>query len=181
MPFYGFEGKRPSIDRDAFVHPDAVLMGDVKIDAGCYIGAGAVLRGDIGSIEIGKGSNVQENCVIHTFPDKATILHPETHIGHGCILHGCEICSYVLVGMGCIIADGVKINSYCLIGAGAFVPFQEEIPPNSVVAGSPAKVIKEISSEQLKQMADGRAIYQDLAKRHLKSLKEVSLKELYRR
>jgi len=80
--------------------------------------------------------------------------------------------------MGCIIADGVKINSYCLIGAGAFVPFQEEIPPNSLVAGSPAKVIKEISSEQLKQMADGRAIYQDLAKRHLKSLKEIPFQEI---
>ena len=81
--------------------------------------------------------------------------------------------------MGCIIAEGVKINSYCLIGAGSFVAFGEEIPSNSLVAGSPAKVIKEISSEQLKKMAGGRAIYQDLAKRHLKSLKEISLNELY--
>ena len=178
MSFYEFEGKKPFADRNAFVHPEAVLVGDVKIEAGCYIGAGAVLRGDIGSIRVGKGSNVQENCVIHTFPDKATILHPETHIGHGCILHGCEICSYVLVGMGCIIADGVKINSYCLIGAGSFVAFGEEIPPNSVATGSPAKVIKEISSEQLKRMANGRAIYQDLAKRHLKSLKAIPFQEL---
>lgn len=175
MPFYEFEGRRPTVARDAFVHPDAVLIGDVEIEAGCYVGAGAVLRGDIGSIRVGKGSNVQENCVIHTFPDKTTILHPETHIGHGCILHGCEICSYVLVGMGCIIADGVKINSYCLIGAGSFIAFDEEIPPNSVVAGSPGKVIKKISSQQLKRMASGRAIYQDLAKRHLTSLKEIAL------
>lgn len=179
MPFYEFEGKRPLISRDVFIHPDAIVMGDVTIETGCYVGAGAVLRGDIGSIKIGKGSNVQENCVIHTFPDKATILHPETHIGHGCILHGCEICSYVLVGMGCIVADGVKINSYCLIGAGAFVPFGEEIPPNSLVAGSPAKVIKRISTEQLEQMAKGRAIYQDLAKRHLKSLKSIPCHEIY--
>jgi len=173
MPFYEFEGKKPSIKSEAFIHPEAVLIGDVEIDAGCYVGAGAVLRGDIGSIRIGKGSNVQENCVIHTFPDKFTILHPDTHIGHGCILHGCEICSNVLVGMGSVIADGVKINSNCLIGAASFVPFQEEIPPNSVVVGSPAKVIKEISPEQLEQIAHGREIYQELAKRYLTSFREI--------
>ena len=83
MPFYEFEGKKPWINPKAFIHPEAVLIGDVEIDAGCYVGAGAVLRGDIGSIRIGKGSNVQENCVIHTFPDKSTILHPDSHIGHG--------------------------------------------------------------------------------------------------
>ena len=98
------------------------------MDSGCYFGAGAVLRGDIGSIRIGKGSNVQENRVLHTFHDKSIILHPDTHIGHGCILHGCEIYSNVLVGMGSIIADGVKINTNCLIGAGSFVSFREEIP-----------------------------------------------------
>lgn len=173
MAFYEFEGKRPSINPKAFIHPEAVLIGDVEIDAGCYVGAGAVLRGDIGSIRIGKGSNVQENCVIHTFPDKSTILHPDSHIGHGTILHGCEVCSNVLVGMGCILADGVKINSNCLIGAGSFVSFQEEIPSNSVVIGSPAKVIKKISPEQLKQIRNGRAIYQDLARRYLKSFKEI--------
>jgi len=173
MPFYEFEGKKPSINSETFIPPEAVLIGDVEIDTGCYVGAGAVLRGDIGSIRIGEGSNVQENCVIHTFPDKSTILHPDTHIGHGCILHGCEICSNVLVGMGSVIADGVKINSNCLIGAGSFVSFQEEIPSNSVVVGSPAKVIKKINPEQLEQIASGREIYQELAKRYLKSFREI--------
>ena len=173
MPFYEFEGKKPSINSETFIHPEAVLIGDVEIDAGCYVGAGAVLRGDIGSIRIGEGSNVQENCVIHTFPDKSTILHPDSHIGHGCILHGCEICSNVLVGMGSVIADGVKINSNCLIGAGSFVSFLEEIPSNSVVVGSPAKVIKKISPEQLEQIVSGREIYQELAKRYLKSFREI--------
>ncbi len=177
MPFYEFEGKKPSINSEAFIHPEAVLIGDVEIDAGCYVGAGAVLRGDIGSIRIGEGSNVQENCVIHTFPDKSTILHPDTHIGHGCILHGCEICSNVLVGMGSVIADGVKINSNCLIGAASFVPFQEEIPSNSVVVGSPAKVIKKISLEQLEQIRNGRAIYQELARRYRRSLKKITKDE----
>ncbi len=173
MPSYEFEGKRPFVDRNAFVHPLAVLIGDVVIESGCYVGAGAVMRGDIGSVKMGHGSNVQENCVVHTFPDKATILHPDTHIGHGCILHGCEVCSNVLVGMGSIVADRVKINSNCLIGAGSFVPFDTEVPANSVVVGSPAKVIKTISSEQLQHLVDSRTIYQDLAKRYLKAFREI--------
>ena len=174
MAFYTFEGKRPNVDPEAFVHPEAVLIGDVVIEAGAYIGAGAVLRGDIGFIRIGRGSNVQENCVIHTFPDKPATLHPDVHVGHGCILHGCEICSMVLVGMGSIVGDGAKINSRCLIGAGSFVPFGMEIPEGSLVMGSPARVIRAISKEQLDRISSGLAIYQDLARRHLTSLKRVS-------
>lgn len=174
MASYEFEEKIPAVHAEAFVHPEAVLIGDVQIDANCYVGAGAVLRGDIGSIRIGAGSNVQENCVIHTFPDKSTILHPDTHIGHGCILHGCEICPNVLVGMGSIIADGVKINSNCLVGAASFISFQKVIPSNSVIAGSPAKVIKKLTPEHLEQIVGGRKIYQELAKRYLKSFGKIS-------
>lgn len=173
MPLYEFEGKRPVIQNGAFVHPDAVLIGEVEVENGCYVGAGAVLRGDIGVIIIGKGSNVQENCVIHTFPNKRTILHPSTHIGHGCILHGCEICPNVLVGMGSVIADEVKINSNTLIGTRSVVLFGQEIEENSVVMGSPAKVVKKISPEHLEQIAEGLATYQDLAKRYLKSFKRI--------
>jgi len=178
MAFYEFEGTKPFIDPEAFVHPEAVLIGDVTVEAGCYVGAGAVLRGGFGFIRIGRGSNFQENGVIHTFPEKATILHPNTHIGHGAILHGCEICSNVLVGMGAIVADGVKINANCMIGAGSFVDFGAEIPPNSVVIGSPAKVVKEISPAQLEQMKVGRAMYQELARRYLRSFREISIDEV---
>ena len=178
MSMFEFEGKKPSADPKAFVHPEAVLIGDVRVEADCYVGAGAVLRGDIGSIRIGKGSNVQENCVIHSFPNKSAILHPNSHIGHGCILHGCEICSNVLIGMGSIIADGVKVNSNCLIGVGSFVPFDQEIPKNSLVMGSPAKVISKVGPEHLKRIASGLALYQDLARRHLKSLLKLTSKEM---
>ncbi len=178
MPLYEFEGKRPSIDSKAFVHPNAVLIGEVVVEAHCYVGAGAVLRGDIGSIKVGRGSNVQENCVLHAFPDKSTVLHPNSHIGHGAILHGCEICSNVLVGMRAIIADGVKINSFSFIGAGSFVPFGQEIPPNSLVVGYPAKVIRKVGPEHLERIKNGLAIYQDLARRHLKSFREIKGPEL---
>lgn len=173
MVWYEFESKTPQVDPEAFVHPLAVLIGDVRIEAGCYVGAGAVLRGDIGFIRVGRGSNVQENCVLHTFPGTGTVLHPDTHIGHGTILHGCEICSNVLVGMGSVIGDGVKINSNCLIGARSFVIFGTEIPQNSVVMGAPAKVVKTISAAQLEQLASARAIYQELTRRYLKSFREI--------
>ena len=171
MPFYEFENRAPVVDPKAFVHPDAVLIGDVKVYADCYVGAGAVLRGDIGAIRIGKGSNVQENCVLHTFPDTSVILHPNSHIGHGAILHGCEISSYVLIGMGAIVADGVKINPECMVGAGSFVPFKMEIPSRSVVMGSPARVMKALTPAQLNQIKAGLSIYQDLTRRYLKSFK----------
>ena len=169
MPFYEFENKSPRVNNKAFVHPEAVLIGDVTVDDTCYVGAGAVLRGDIGSIRVGKGSNVQENCVFHSFPDKSVILHPNAHVGHGAILHGCEIGSYVLVGMGAIVADGAKINPECMVGAGSFVPFGSEIPSRSVVVGSPAVVVKALSPAQLEQIKKGLSIYQDLTRRYLKS------------
>lgn len=167
MPFYEFEDKQPLVDSEAWVHPLAVLIGDVKVERGCYIGAGAVLRGDIGSVRIGYGSNVQENCVLHTFPDKSVILHPESHIGHGSILHGCEICSFVLVGMGAIIGDSVKINSNSLVGAGTVIMSGTVIPENSLVLGNPGKAVKQVTPDQLERMAYGRSVYQDLAKRYL--------------
>lgn len=172
MPWYEFEGKRPTVDPAAFVHPDAVLIGAVVIEAGCYVGAGAVLRGDIGTIRMGRGSNVQENCVVHTYPDRETILEADTHVGHGAVLHGCRIHSNVLVGMGAIVADGAVINSDCLVGAGSFVAFDAQIPAGSVVAGSPAKVIRAVTADDLENMAQGRALYRDLARRYLRSLRE---------
>jgi phenylacetic acid degradation protein len=174
MPSYEFAGKRPSVDRHAFVHPLAVLIGDVEIAAFVYVGAGAVLRGDIGPIQVGKGSNVQENSIVHSFPGKSTIIHSDVVIGHGCILHGCEICSTVLIGMGTIIADGVKINSNCLVAAGSFLPLGLEIPSGSVVMGSPAKVVKSITQERLEDITSGLELYQGLTKQYLSSFSEIA-------
>lgn len=173
MPSYEFEGRIPSIHPRAFVHPAAVIIGLVEIQEDCYIGAGAVLRGDIGSIRIEKGSNVQENCVIHVDVDEFAVVHGNAHIGHGAILHGCEICSKVLVGMGSVIADHVKVNSNCLIGARSLLPAGLEIPANSLVLGSPARVVKPISEELTARIESGLKIYQDLTRRYLKSFRKL--------
>lgn len=105
------------------------------------------------------------------------ILHAEAHIGHASILHGCEICSHVLVGMGALIGEGVKINSNFLIGAGAVVTAGTQIPENCLVVGNPGKVIKKVTPKQLENMAWGRAVYQDLAKRYLQSCREIGPEE----
>ncbi len=173
MPLYEFEGRRPIVHSDAFVHPMAVLIGDVRIGEGCYIGAGAVLRGDIGSVIVGQGSNIQENCVLHTFPDKNMTLHHDTHVGHGAILHGCEIFPDVLIGMGAVVADGVIIGPRCLVGACSFVPFRLEVPSNSVVAGVPARIVKSLTPGQLETIRSSREIYRKLAIRYLRSFREV--------
>jgi phenylacetic acid degradation protein len=169
MALYEFDGKSPSVHPKAFVHPEAVLIGDVTVGEDCYIGAGAVLRGDIGCISIGNGSNVQENCVIHTFPNEPAVVHPDVHVGHGCILHGCEIHPRVLVGMGSIIGDGVTVNSDTVIGAASLVPSHTEIPAGSVVMGSPARVVKAITPEQLEQIVSGLHVYVELTRRYLRS------------
>lgn len=178
MPYYEFEGKIPSVDPEAFVHPQSVLIGDVRIEAGCFIGAGAVLRGDFGSIMIQSGSNIQENCVLHTFPDKLTLVHPETHVGHSCVLHGCEVGSNVLVGMGAVVADGSKINSNCLIGAASYIPPHSEIPPFSMAVGSPAKVVRRITDDQLEEIRSGLVLYRELVRRYTVGLKEITLKAI---
>ena len=175
MPLYEFEDMSPSAHPSAFVHPQAVLIGAVTVEEGWYIGAGAVLRGDLGFIRIGKGSNVQENCVMHTFANESAIVHPGVHIGHGTILHGCEICSRVLVGMGSVIGDGAKINSNCIVGAASFVPMRTEIPPNSLVVGSPARVVKTVTPEQLMQIDSGLQEYQELTRRYLKSFRRKAM------
>lgn len=174
MPLYEFHGMSPSVHPKAFVHPQAALIGAVVVEEDCYIGACAVLRGDIGSIRIGKGSNVQENCVVHTFPGESTIVHANVHIGHGSVLHGCEICSQVLVGMGSVIGDGAKVNSNCIIGAASFVPMRTEIPQYSLVMGSPAKVVQSITMDHLAQIDSGLEAYQELTRRYLKTFKTIT-------
>ena len=100
MPhIYSWDGIIPVIDPTAFVHDAATVIGDVIVGPGCYVGPGAVLRGDFGRISIARGSNVQETCVIHSFPNQDVVLEPNSHIGHGAVLHGCHIGENVLIGM----------------------------------------------------------------------------------
>jgi phenylacetic acid degradation protein len=166
MAIYEFEGKRPIVGKTSFVHPEAVLVGGVTVGENCYIGPGAVLRGDFGFIEIGDGSNVQENCVIHTFPEITSRLGRDSHIGHGAIVHGSLIGENVLVGMGAILHEGVEIGENCVIGSGCVITANRKIPPGKLVVGVPGKIVGPVSPEMQKAKIAGTKLYQTLPGRY---------------
>jgi len=169
--FFEFNGLRPIVHPSAFVHPQANVTGDVWIGADVYIGPGAVLRGDWGRITIEAGANVQENCIVHVFPGKDVVLEARAHIGHGAIIHGAHVGSNCLIGMNAVLMDDAVIGSESIVGALAFVPQGMQVPARSVVVGNPAKIVKEVTDEQIAWKSEGTAWYQRLPQECEKSLK----------
>lgn len=148
MPPPSFLLKSPSIDPSAFIAPNATLLGDVAIGERASIWYNAVLRGDINSISVGRGSNVQDGSVLHLSADYGCHIGEYTTVGHMAMLHACTIGNECLIGMGVIILDGVEIGDRCIIGAGALITQGKKIPSGSMVLGSPAKVVRELSAEE---------------------------------
>ncbi|MBV1925693.1 MAG: transferase hexapeptide repeat family protein [Rhodobacteraceae bacterium] len=167
---YEFKGFIPVIPEDTYVHPQAVLIGNVILGHGCYIGPGACLRGDFGKIEIGDGANVQDNCIIHSFPGRGAVVEVDGHIGHGAILHGCVVGRNSLVGMNAVIMDGVEVGAESIVGAQAFVRGGTIIPRRSMVVGAPAKVLREVTDKEINWKTRGTAEYQELAQACLVSM-----------
>ena len=174
MPCYSIEGVIPVIDPSAYVHPSAVLIGDVIVGPDCYVGPCASLRGDFGRIVLHKGANVQDTCVIHGFPDQDTVVEENGHIGHGAVLHSCVVRRDALVGMNAVVMDEAEIGAASIVAACAFVPAGMKVPPRSLVAGMPAKVKRELSDTEVAWKLEGTLTYQDLTRRCLDTLKEVA-------
>jgi phenylacetic acid degradation protein len=172
MPVYSLEGVIPVVDPSAFVHPQAVLIGDVVIGPRCYVGPGASLRGDMGRIVMGAGSNVQDNCVLHTFPLKEVVLEEDAHIGHGAVLHGCTVKRGALVGINAVLMDDVVVGEEALVGAASFVRAGFIVPRRTLVTGAPARAVRELTDEEVAWKAQGTREYHELAVRCLASLKE---------
>lgn len=172
MAIYEFEGLKPVIHESAFVHPQANVTGNVFIGKDCYIGPGAVLRGDWGKIILEDGCNVQENCVIHMFPGTTVHLHEGAHVGHGAIVHGATLGKNCLIGMNAVLMDEAIIGEGSIVGALCFVPAKKEIPERKVVVGNPAKIVKDVTDEMLAWKTEGTALYQKLPSDCYASLKE---------
>jgi phenylacetic acid degradation protein len=159
---YRFKNFIPVVHPSSFIHPQAVVTGNVIIGKNCYIGPGAALRGDWGGIVLEDGCNVQENCTIHMFPGITVLLKEGAHIGHGAVIHGAIIGKNCLVGMNSVLMDNVILGDECIVGALSFIKDGEQIPARSLMVGNPAKKIKEVSDEMIAWKTKGTALYQAL-------------------
>ncbi len=176
---YEFKGFIPVVHESSFVHPQATVTGNVIIGKDVYIGPGAAIRGDWGGIVIEDGCNVQENCTIHMFPGVTVRLKESAHIGHGAIIHGAVIGKNTMIGMNSVIMDNVEIGDECIVGALSFVKADTIIPPQSLVVGNPAKVIKEVKDKMIAWKTKGTQLYQTLPTDLHATLKAVEpLREL---
>ena len=172
MPCYQMDGITPVVDPTSYVHPTAVIIGDVIIGANCYIGPGACLRGDFGRLVLEQGVNVQDTCVMHGFPGSDTVIEVDGHIGHGAVVHGAHIGRNALVGMNAVVMDGAQIGAESIVAACAFVKAGFECGERSMVVGMPAKVLRQVTDTELEWKHKGTLDYQDLAVRCQQTLRE---------
>ncbi len=160
---YQYKNFIPVIHASSFIHPQAVITGNVVIGKKVYVGPSAAIRGDFGKIIIEDGCNIQENCTIHMFPGVTVTLKENAHIGHGAIIHGATIGKNCLIGMNAVIMDNVILGDECIVGALSFIKADQNIPARSMMVGNPAKIIKQVTDEMIHWKTDGTKIYQQLA------------------
>lgn len=153
------EHRLETADNDCWIAPNAVLVGKVRLESEASVWFGAVLRGDNELITVGRRSNVQDGCVLHTDPGYPLVIGPEVTVGHLAMLHGCTIGEGTLIGIGAVILNGARIGRNCLIGAKALIAEDKEIPDNSLVMGMPGKIRDEVRPEQVERMRRGTASY----------------------
>ncbi len=171
---YAIDGVIPVVDPTAFVHPSAVLIGDVIIGPGCYVGPCSVLRGDFGRLVMEANANLQDTCVVHGAPGTDTVIGEQGHIGHGAVIHGARIGRDALVGMNAVVMDGAEIGESAIVAAMAFVKAGMQVPPRSLVLGSPAKVVRPLTEEEIAWKRKGTQEYQQLAVQCLQQMEAVA-------
>jgi len=171
---YAIDGITPVVDPTAYVHPSAVLIGDVIVGPGCYVGPCACLRGDFGRLILERGANLQDTCVMHGFPGTDTVVEEDGHIGHGAVLHGCRIGRNALVGMNAVIMDNAAIGANSIVAASSFIKAGEQVPDGVLIAGVPGRVVRALRDEEIAWKIEGTKTYQDLARRSLATLVETA-------
>ena len=171
LTVYSIDGVTPVVDPTAYVHPSAVLIGDVIVGPGCYVGPVASLRGDFGRLELRAGANVQDTCVLHGYPGTDTIVEEDGPIGHGAVLHGCIVQRNALVGMNAVVNDNAVIGESAIVAAMAFVKAGTIVPPRSLAAGVPAKVLRTLTEQEMAWKVEGTRSYQELTRRSLATMR----------
>ena len=171
MPVANFNGASPNIDYSAFIAPDAWIIGDVKIGARSSVFFSAVVRGDIQSITIGQDTNLQEHVLVHSSQGMSPVVIGDgVTIGHRAIIHGCSIGNHSLIGMGATVLDNSRIGEHCVIGAHSLVTKGTIIPPRSLVVGTPAKVARHLTDEEVADILTSAKRYSELADIYLRDL-----------
>ena len=170
---YAIDAIVPVVDPSAFVHPSAVLIGDVIVGPRAYIGPAACVRGDFGRIVVEEGANIQDTCMLHGFPGKDTVVGAESTIGHGAVLHGCVVRRGALIGMNCVVNDNAEVGEDAVVAALAFVKAEARIPARTLAAGIPARVLRELSPQEIQWKKDNMLLYQKLAERSAGTMQEV--------
>ena len=173
MPLYAYRGKSPRIAADAFIAPDAVLIGDVTVRAGASVWFGTVLRGDMDRIEIGERSNVQDNSTIHTDENEPTVIGPDVTIGHMALVHSAQVANNVLIGQAAVLVGRNTVGAGTIVGAGAVLAEGFSAPARSLVLGVPAKVIREVRAEDERWTVGAAAHYVELAAWYREHLREI--------
>ena len=173
MTVYAFEGNFPIIHESVFVAPDANIIGKISLNEKSSVWFCSTLRGDNELISVGFGSNIQENCVLHTDIGYPLTIGKNCTIGHNAIIHGCTIGNNTLIGMGATILNNAKIGNNCLVGAGALVTENKEFPDGSLIVGSPAKAVKELDDKTIANLTRSSKHYVDNFKKFSKELKEI--------
>lgn len=168
---YAIDGVTPVVHPSAYVHPSAVLIGDVIVGAGVYVGPLASLRGDFGRIVVEKGANVQDCCVLHGFPGRDTLIEEDGHVGHGAVIHGARIGRNAMVGMNSVINDYAEIGESSIVAAMTFVKAEMVVPPRVLVAGVPGRVIRRLSKTEMEWKIQGTDMYKMLTVRSLGTLR----------
>jgi phenylacetic acid degradation protein len=170
---YSIDGIVPVVHPSAFVHESAVLVGDVIVGARAYVGPCACLRGDFGRIVVEEGANIQDTCMLHGFPGKDTVVGRAATIGHGAVLHGCIVGANALIGMNAVVNDYAEVGEDAMVAALAFVRAEAKIPARALAAGIPAKVLRELSADELRWKRDNAGLYQALAERSATTMQKV--------
>lgn len=174
MALYELDGISPRTAPSAWVADSAEVMGNVMLGEASSIWFGAVLRGDNEPITIGAGTNVQDGSVLHSDPGQPLVLGERVTVGHKVVLHGCTVGDESLIGIGAVVLNGAKIGKHCLVGAGALVTEGKEFPDGSMIIGSPAKAVRQLSPEQIEGLRRNAQSYVDNARRFRAGLRKLA-------
>jgi carbonic anhydrase/acetyltransferase-like protein (isoleucine patch superfamily) len=174
LAIYEFEGRRPKIHETAYIFDSADVIGDVTLGAGCYVGPGARIRGDYGTIVVGEGTAIEDNCVLHARPGEKLTIGNNVTLGHSCVIHNCTLRDGVVIGMGAVVSDYADVGENATVGEGAVVKNKSVVPARAIVVGIPAKQVAEVTDEYVAQWRHFKGVYRDLAeKRYPASMKKV--------